>query len=523
MNPQKKIPVIALFLYGLLLALLIIKGNYFLVIITSLPLFVFVAFELVFQDSHPRSHLIRTVKLLAFFRDRVLRRLGLILVLGIIGLNITAQADPTASERLLASLILILGCIPTFLYFKQSESGIPFLPLFGAIFSIYYALPIFLLEEYTAISVRLPQHSMEKALFLALVGLFLLLLAYYKLPGKSIGRYLPRISLYWNPQKAKLWAILLGALGLGVSYIVTIINIPLQLAQIAHLLANLSLIAIGILFILQLQGRLDKLGKILLWLVFLPCLLVVRLSTGLLFEVISVLIFLFLIYWCFQKKIPWKAVIATILLIIPFLAVRAEFRRISWGGIYREKTAIEKSILFIKLAFDKKESYLEHLTFEPRIAQITTFAHVVDVTPETVPYWGGKTYLTLLWAPIPRLIVPWKPTKTLGQDFGHRYGILDPSDYTTSCNLPQLVEMYANFGIIGVIIGMFLVGIIYRGLYELVCHSRAGEGAYLIGSVVFTGLANIESDFSLVFGNLIYHIILLVLITRVIRRRSLAR
>jgi len=521
---KKIMPIIAIFIYGYLFASWIFKGNYFLILITFLPVFIFIVIESVLKGPRLKGYSIRAVELPVYVRHRMIRLLALILIIGIFALNLIAKANPTLSERLLASIILILGSIPTFLYIKNNESGIPFLPFFGAIYSIYYALPVFLLEEYTKRLTLLPQNSMERALLLATLGLIMLLLAYYKLPGKSIGRHLPRISIYWNSQKAKFWAIILGFFGLGVSYLTRVVHIPSMFGQAVNFLANLSLVSIGILFILQLQGRLNKQGKLLLWAVFLPALIMIKLGTGFIAPVLLIIIFMSLTYWCFRKKIPWKTAVGAVLLLFVLSSVKGEFRKLTWGGSYTGKNPIEKSILFAKLAFTGKGSYAKGSEFAAaRTADILPFAYVVALTPKTVPYWMGKTYLTFLWTPIPRIIFPWKPTKTLGQRFGHRYGLLDPSDYSTSYNFPQLVEMYANFGAIGVIIGMFLIGIIYRGLYEMLCHPKAGEGGLLIGLVVFTGLANIGSDFSLVFGGVIYYVILLVIIMRLVRSRSPAQ
>jgi hypothetical protein len=69
-----------------------------------------------------------------------------------------------------------------------------------------------------------------------------------------------------------------------------------------------------------------------------------------------------------------------------------------------------------------------------------------------------------------------------------------------------------NFGIIGVIVGMFLMGVIYRFFYEIFCHPEAGEGGLLIGFFIFSRIANIESDFSIVFANVLYFIIPLIII-----------
>jgi hypothetical protein len=153
-----------------------------------------------------------------------------------------------------------------------------------------------------------------------------------------------------------------------------------------------------------------------------------------------------------------------------------------------------------------------------RVSHFLVFAHVVEKTPEIIPYWRGETYRTLLWTPIPRVVYPNKPTKSLGQDFGHRYDILQPDDFSTALNLPQLVEMYVNFGSFGVIIGMYLIGIIYRIIYEIFKYQNAGDGGFLIGVYTLTALSLIESDFSLVFGNIVWHVILLLVISQLFKK-----
>ena len=520
MNSRKVIPIIALIFCGFLIAFWIVTENYLLLFVTFLPIIIIAAFEVVLKGSRSYATLIRTVALPLYVRHRMIAGFSMLLILGIIGLNIIAQADPTPLERILVCIILILGSVPTFIYIKRNELGIPFLPLFSVIYSIYYILPILLLEEYT-LRFDIPYDSLEKALLLAGLGLLLLFLAFYKLPGGSIGKHLPRISIYWNPQKAKFWAIILGTFGLVLSYLFLIVDVPVPFVQIVLFLAQLSIIGIGILFILQLEGYLNKAGKALLWGIFLPLIFLIRLGTGALAQILLIIVFLSLTYWHFRRKIPWKTAIITVLLSIVLLNVRGDFRELTWGGTYSEKNPIEKSMIFAEMAFREWESFTEGAELAGRrTAHILYFAHIIELTPETVPYWMGKTYLTLLWMPIPRVLFPWKPEKTLGQEFGHRYGLLYPLDYTTSFNLPQLVEMYANFGVIGVIIGMFLVGIIYRAFYEMFCHPKAGEGGLLIGLFIFMGLSNIESDFSLVFGNVLYYVILLMIVNRLIKTKS---
>ena len=138
-----------------------------------------------------------------------------------------------------------------------------------------------------------------------------------------------------------------------------------------------------------------------------------------------------------------------------------------------------------------------------RSALMDLFANVARRTPSEVPYWGGETYSTLATSMIPRFLWPGTPVKVLGQTFGHRYSYIHASNKSTAINLPIMVEFFVNFGSIGVLIGMAIVGFIYRLLDTLI--NRPGQSPLLsmIGVVILLPLLLIESDFSLVFGGLI--------------------
>ena len=443
----------------------------------------------------------------------------LTLELLVIILTAFGPGSPTIPQCFIAFATFTFGFFPAFLYVSKKESGIPFLPVFGVVYTIYYALPIFILKKYTIGLVRPSADSLSKALSLAALGLFILLIAYYKIPGRHISRFVPKISIYWDLSKAKFWAVIFCILGVAANFLLLVVNVPVQFAQIGLFLSDLLIIGIGILFILQLQGRLDRIGKALLWVVFLPSIFLLELASGSIAPILLTIIFLSFTYWCFARKIPWKPAIIMVLLLVFLSSAKNEFRNLSWRGTSSGKNPIEKSMLFIKIAFTKGDAFNKgcNIAAGRTAHNLLSFAHVLDLTPKIVPYWMGNSYRALLWAPIPRVVFPWKPAITLGQEFGHRYGFLQTHDKATSWNLPQLVEMYANFGIAGIIFGMFIMGIIYRLFYEMFCHPNAGEGGALIGIFVFTRLTNIESDFSRVFGNIVYYIILLIIISSLMK------
>ena len=155
-----------------------------------------------------------------------------------------------------------------------------------------------------------------------------------------------------------------------------------------------------------------------------------------------------------------------------------------------------------------------------RSANLDLLADVIRRTPSEIPYWGGTTYLSLVGAFVPRFLWPDKPTKELGQAFGHRYGYVGVNNTGTAINLPILVEFYLNFGVIGVVMGMAVVGLIYRLVERAVNNPGQDDILSLAGIVLMIPLTNIESDFSLGFGGLILNGVALWLVLRLMGRGS---
>jgi hypothetical protein len=79
--------------------------------------------------------------------------------------------------------------------------------------------------------------------------------------------------------------------------------------------------------------------------------------------------------------------------------------------------------------------------------------------PAIQPYVYGWTFVEAGVALIPRVLWPSKPAVAGGSAFVERFtGIQRPTEDPTSVGLPYPFELYANAGIIGVIVGLFAVG-----------------------------------------------------------------
>ena len=103
---------------------------------------------------------------------------------------------------------------------------------------------------------------------------------------------------------------------------------------------------------------------------------------------------------------------------------------------------------------------------------------IIAGVPSLLKYQYGLTYLHLLIYPIPRFIWHSKPSPIGTGIFTE---VFFPGEYfagvTKGVTLPG--ELYLNFGILGIVGGMFLFGIFLRGLDKYIKLNRSNPKAIL--------------------------------------------
>jgi hypothetical protein len=409
--------------------------------------------------------------------------------IALIALNLYAPAPPTILERVFASAILASIALPVWLWMSGVDRTIPFMPFLTLIFAYYYALPVFLLKQYITGLFRPPvaEHFITLALGYSLLGLYCIFAGYYGPAKWLFAPILPRFNLQWRDARVvKSVALILGFGGLFVSSS-HVLALSESLAQIGVFAADLSMVGICTLVALQLAGRSDWITSVFVWGFLIPVRIAIGLGTGLSANGLGIGVAVAITFASVRRSIPWKTLaLGTVALFILQPAERP-FRALTWGGRLSDAGAIEKARafgdIFYSITIGGAVEPRVLIEFEGmRLAQFTVFGTVIADTPALVPFWAGESYYPILFKPIPRAIWPDKPEETSGQTFGHRYGLIDAMDTSTSLNLPQMVELYANFGLTGVIAGMFIFGLIYRLLIEMYVHPGMGLGA-LVGGV----------------------------------------
>ncbi len=415
-------------------------------------------------------------------------------------------------------VLLWLGLLPAWaFYFRGLSDDIPLLPLHGIFYAAAYAWPVF----WESPGFGNPGGRwLEDALALTIAGLAVLYFGYYVV-GAALFRHVKSVHL---PRPASV----LAARGMAWCFVFIQMLFPVlppavkALPSLGQFVEVVGTFGLALLLAHSFARELPAREIVLLYGLVVPALLVRYTASGAVAPVFTFLIFLALIYVYVQKKVPPLAVVLVGALLVVFLqGGKAEYRQLTWGGAYEDAGTFEKAVLFARCSMQQLTGQGSAAVLETstnRLNQLWVFATVMQETPAQVPYQGGRTYLPLLTKWIPRALWPGKPEEITGNQFGRLYGLLATNDETTSLNLPWLAEFYMNFGLAGVLSGMFLVGLFFRLLRQMLCTGRAGPQDYAMALAVALRLYWAESNLSLMVGNIFLGLVAIFLVFSLLRR-----
>jgi hypothetical protein len=120
-------------------------------------------------------------------------------------------------------------------------------------------------------------------------------------------------------------------------------------------------------------------------------------------------------------------------------------------------------------SIEKEITEDEEESFEARVSNINQTSQVVRVAEED-GYYYGETMAYLSYAFIPRFIWKDKPIIAQGVWFAVRIGkgyIHEGGGANNSINMTSAGELYLNYGLLGVVIGMFLIGGICAYMWQI--------------------------------------------------------
>jgi len=157
----------------------------------------------------------------------------------------------------------------------------------------------------------------------------------------------------------------------------------------------------------------------------------------------------------------------------------------------------------------------------PTVAPPSVFANLISSTPEQISYQKGSTLVTWTVFPVPRSIWSNKPTN-LGQKVGSKVYNQGEGVVGGGTPPPFIGELYLNFHLVGVIVGMCLFGVTSRALYFWLHRENTMIAITIFSVFLFLSRGLFGGDFSKFMVGLLKWIIPILVISLLSRKLSFA-
>lgn len=150
-----------------------------------------------------------------------------------------------------------------------------------------------------------------------------------------------------------------------------------------------------------------------------------------------------------------------------------------------------------------------------RLNEAATVAALRETVPSTMDYKYGETYLPIVTWAIPRFIWPDKPTFQYFNEIGHTTGLIGPFDTVTTIVYTSIGELYLNFGDLGVPLGMFLLGMLTRWLYQALIVGAPNQTGMLLYGLLIMPVWSVEEALGPAMGGAVRDVIVCLLLLRI--------
>jgi hypothetical protein len=405
---------------------------------------------------------------------RSLRGMMICLLTGLILVTVPFAKHAGLYTVVLGLLLCLLGPI-WYSWFRGRLDYFESIHIFGVTYFVYFGLgAVWTVNDpsFVAYDLYIVPYVPKAALY-CLFGYLALIGAYY---GPWVRRDIVRPS----PHRLRGPMLLLIAGGLGIvgyaaSSVVERAIIFGGSVGAYGTLAQLSpffLFAWALIWLLVFSKQAERSHYLVLFGMLLPGALLTASATfsdkSLLMTLIGIPI---VARWYARKKIPWLFLV--VLLLILVFVVFPFYNTYRWSdpamGQMNRMVVTYETIQ----SWDTDRYLLFSLhSFTRRLALINSVAVVLRDVGRWVPYAKGDTiFMPTLTYYIPRVIWPDKPILSQGRDFGRTFRVTNFWSRDTYIGVTVPGELYWNFDLPGVIVGMALLGLVMRLLYR-----RYGEG-----------------------------------------------
>lgn len=368
------------------------------------------------------------------------------------------------------------------------------------------------------------------ALFVSIIGFLSFWFGYWTRAGRAVARLLPSLPCKWNWSLVLPAAVLSAVLGWIVRVLVVVLEAGSFSAWMAANKDELLRLAEGTTYLEIMSGSLVTVALFLilikagighdsrLWTLF-GLLFVsealfgfIRGSRGApLFLLLKVAIGFYMTSERTHKaslRFAWLTGTIVVLGCVLFPVVSAA-RFLGIGGM--------GEFLSSHLLWDPGELF--RLVWD-RLHGLDSLALIISKVPSEVPYTFASELGLLVISWIPRRIWLEKPTISLGEIF---YKTLVPSGLFgegTSVAITLPGQFYWDLGIVGIVIGMSLVGILWRFLHEYFVRPKGNLSNVLVVATVFPSFfIPVEQDLVSIFTGHLFGLFVVLIAALVVAKK----
>jgi hypothetical protein len=361
------------------------------------------------------------------------------------------------------------------------------------------------------------------ALVLGLIGFLSAFAGYATLGGRTaparIGKFVPAGSTFYVVVAA------IGAIGevgsIAQERWMTFARAGISpIASTAQQFAPLFLYTWALLWLQFWAKALNRFQKLFLFLVVVPMSAIVLFGLfGAKELAIIFMTYPAIAYWYARRKMAWRALTVFVLIgVFVIFPLYNTFRNQSQDLAAQQRMS---RAVDLAMRWDQQQYLRQSVTaFMQRISLVYCVGAILRDVPQAVPYKYGETLALLpIGLFVPRILWPDKPNITIGREFGVTFQLVNPLDETTQISPTITGELFWNYDLPGVIIGMFLIGGAMRYFYELFGAGIAMEPLRKACYLALLPFAiHFEGNVAGMLGAMIKSVLILALVFFVARR-----
>lgn len=460
----------------------------------------------------------------------------LLVIIVSLALTVVLGSFGQSPHATLLSLLLLGICLyPTVRFFLEDSTAFPIIPIMAGAIAIQYSIPVFLGDRMLTLiygPTEISGDALIVALYFAIGGTVLFLVTSLSKFVRIAINVLPTIELNLNRSRALWYCLTVGVGSFFGSSLFSIFSSEAlgQYGAVIRVFNNQTLVSIAILSWLAETGGSLKIRMVLYALVGFAT--AAGVSGGSLENALSPLGVMFACHWIFSRRINKTLIVLLLALALFFNPAKSDYRQEAWFGSMANESMTEKMSFWTQLSASywgdvlagNRNASDATAQFISRTNLIDTLAHVVDLTPETVPYFGGETYNYFMYTFTPRILWPEKPTASANAALAVAYGLqTEEGAQTSTFGIGLFGEGYANFGWMGIALVAIVLALALLAMQRLFGTERSGAGGAAILIAFFVFFVNgLGSSAEIMLGNIFQSLFVnYVLLYVVIEKRGL--